>query len=351
MAEEATPGMMAVNILVMAAMAGSLGMLMLWWQRQSQGVCILPMAARKPMRVPLPLMVGGIAFSSLMALAVLVASMVPESVLNAAAETQQPATEAETPDANTTDTESSPDTTKEEKVAELKAKLNSKMWQMLGINFLMFVVFGASVLVAQFGHSRRITQHGKVSYPSAWGSTEKVPEIRATHEYSHLETLFQADEPETGPAEPWELMTELRFAAETCLAAYLPTTLLRLASVALLPKAPSHPFLEMMKDGVEWDIMALIALMAVIVAPLVEELLYRVTILGGIWQHHALPVAWTVSTLLFSFAHGFPDSIALMPLAFAIGYAYIRRRSYRTVVLVHFLFNAFNMVVAGVSML
>ena len=97
--------------------------------------------------------------------------------------------------------------------------------------------------------------------------------------------------------------------------------------------------------------MALIAVMAVVVAPLVEELLYRVTVLGGLWQQNNLMIAWIVSSVLFSFAHGFPDSIALLPLAFAIGYTYIQRRSYRTVVMVHFLFNAFNMAIAGASML
>ena len=40
----------------------------------------------------------------------------------------------------------------------------------------------------------------------------------------------------------------------------------------------------------------------------------------------------------------------LLPLAFVIGYTYMRRRSYRTVVLVHFLFNSFTMAVAGIAM-
>lgn len=54
--------------------------------------------------------------------------------------------------------------------------------------------------------------------------------------------------------------------------------------------------------------------------------------------------------MLFAFAHGFPDSIALIPLAFALGYTYLRRRSYVTVMLVHFLFNGFNMLLALVAL-
>ncbi len=41
-----------------------------------------------------------------------------------------------------------------------------------------------------------------------------------------------------------------------------------------------HPFLEMMKDGIDLSLMAMIFLMAVILAPVVEELFYRIVILG-----------------------------------------------------------------------
>ena len=95
----------------------------------------------------------------------------------------------------------------------------------------------------------------------------------------------------------------------------------------------------------------LIMLMAVVVAPIVEELLYRVTILGGFMQQKATTAGWILSSVLFGFAHGFPDSIALLPLAAVIGYTYIRRRSYRTVILIHLLFNGFNMVIAGIGLM
>ncbi len=58
-----------------------------------------------------------------------------------------------------------------------------------------------------------------------------------------------------------------------------------------------------------------------------------------------------VSCLLFSFAHGFPDSLALLPLAAALGYTYVRRQSYVTVMLIHFFFNAFNMIIATVGLM
>lgn len=158
------------------------------------------------------------------------------------------------------------------------------------------------------------------------------------------------------PEESFSLTRELRFAAEVFLAAYLPTTALRLLIVLIsvgisgeMPK--SHPFLEMLDDGVSVAMIAMIVVMAVFVAPIVEELQFRVVVLGGIAQFGYSRLALTVSSILFAFAHGFPDSIALLPLAFALGYTYLRRRSYVTVMLVHFLFNGFNMILALVALL
>lgn len=157
-------------------------------------------------------------------------------------------------------------------------------------------------------------------------------------------------------SESYSYLRELRYAAEVFLAAYLPTTVLRLIMIKVVflytgEDAESHPFLEMLEDGVTWQTGGLILLMAVGLAPLVEELFYRVVILGGIVQTGRVGSGLVASSVLFCCAHGFPDSIALLPLAFALGYTYIRRQSYRTVMMVHFLFNGFNMLIAGASLL
>ena len=162
-------------------------------------------------------------------------------------------------------------------------------------------------------------------------------------------------EPATEPDEPFSFLTELRYAAEVFLAAYVPTAMLRVLIVILTEgltgEVPDqHPFLEMMESDVGVAVLSLIVLTAVILAPIVEELQFRVVILGGIAQLGRSRLALGVSSVLFAFAHGFPDSLALLPLAFALGYTYLRRRSYITVMMVHFLFNAFNMVLAFASM-
>ena len=162
-------------------------------------------------------------------------------------------------------------------------------------------------------------------------------------------------EPALEADEPFSFLTELRYAAEVFLAAYVPTAMLRVLIVVLTEgltgEVPDqHPFLEMMESDVGMAVLSLIVLTAVILAPIVEELQFRVVILGGIAQLGRSRLALGVSSVLFAFAHGFPDSLALLPLAFALGYTYLRRRSYITVMLVHFLFNAFNMVLAFASM-
>ena len=156
--------------------------------------------------------------------------------------------------------------------------------------------------------------------------------------------------------EQFSFLTELWYAIEVFLAAYLPTAILRIIVVQLTKGLSGedpgqHPFLEMLNAGVGIPVVVMILLTAVFCAPVVEELQYRVIVLGGLAQLGRPMLALWVSSFLFAFAHGFPDSLALVPLAFALGYTYLRRRSYVTVMLVHFLFNGFNMALALLAML
>lgn len=182
-----------------------------------------------------------------------------------------------------------------------------------------------------------------------------VPE--PPHWISPLESAPQDEAPGvTEPDEPFSFLTELRYAGEVFLAAYAPTAVLRilivLLTVGLVGEEPeSHPFLEMMTTGVGVKVLALILMTAVILAPLVEELQFRVIVLGGLAQLGYPMLGLCISSILFAFAHGFPDSLALVPLAVALGYTYLRRRSYITVMMVHFLFNGFNMVLALLAMI
>lgn len=157
------------------------------------------------------------------------------------------------------------------------------------------------------------------------------------------------------PADRFSLFEELRFASEVMLAAYFPTMLLRVILVALMQgitgeEAPSNPLLEMITGGAGGGLLAMIIFLGIVMAPLAEELQFRVVLLGGMLQTTSRRYALAVSSITFALLHGFPDGLALLPLAFALGYAYERRQSYLTVVLVHFLFNSLNLGIAFFGM-
>lgn len=331
-ATEVTTSMVAASLIIMIAMGGSLMMLAAWNARRRAGQAVFPAAHRKPLIIPLPLLGGGILMTTLMALLVF----------------------ANNGDAATTET-----------------TMQTAMLQTINMNGMLLVMFGVVIWLSQQFHSRQLYDTDDVTYKSKHqqpaGTTiddtseQELTNNNESNPYASTFTdqpsaVVEATDPEQSDSEPlpmegWNFFTELRFAAEAFLAAYLPTSMMRVVILQLLPDAPSHPFLELMEQGVSNFTLMLILLMAVVVAPVVEEMLYRVTILGGFMQQNATNAGWIVSSVLFGFAHGFPDSIALLPLAAVIGYTYIRRRSYRTVILIHLLFNAFNMVIAGLGLM
>lgn len=385
---EITAGAVISGLLVLSALIGSLAMMAVWGNRVGQGKPVLPAAARKPLCVPVSLMLCGLALTMTMA-AMVVATPPSEAtqVDDVLTESVNQTPNQETTSSDSADEENLPDTeTDVEGTPALKSvvRLRKMLVGTLMMNLTMFLVFATAVYLAQQGRSRvpksphdltysdeqeavtiqSLSQFGDLDAPTAsmMSSASDIPEspFAPPHPFGvSAESSVnlpatpgdQTDSKVPLELERWNFSRELRFAFETFLVAYLPTAALRILMVSLLPESPSHPFLEMINDGVDAGTMSLIALMAVVVAPLVEELLYRVTILGGMMQQGWLIPGWIVSSVLFGFAHGFPDSMALLPLAFAIGYTYLRRRSYRTVMLVHLLFNGFNMVIAAASMI
>ncbi len=50
-----------------------------------------------------------------------------------------------------------------------------------------------------------------------------------------------------------------------------------------------------------------------------------------------------INALLFAVIHGFPDMIALVPLALILGWIYQRTQSYIAIVTTHAAFNTFNL--------
>ncbi len=148
---------------------------------------------------------------------------------------------------------------------------------------------------------------------------------------------------------------EIAFGLGTACAVFLPVMAINFGVAAAGWKDPDvvHPLLQALKSG-DSRIWPWVALSAVVLAPLLEELQYRVFVQGTLEDRVGLS-GWTsinLSSLLFCgvhFAPGRPDGLALFPLAFALGFLYWRRRSYIAVVVAHATFNGINLVMALLS--
>ncbi|WP_437193918.1 CPBP family intramembrane glutamic endopeptidase [Planctomicrobium sp. SH527] len=132
-------------------------------------------------------------------------------------------------------------------------------------------------------------------------------------------------------------------------ASALPVVVLLLASSAFRSEEKVHPLLKLLQDAGLGEITILIFLSAAIVAPLLEELLFRVILQNSLAEFLPAGVAIGISSILFALVHGFPDAIPLLAFAVILGTVYHYRRSYLTVVLIHMLFNIFNLVVTLLS--
>lgn len=80
---------------------------------------------------------------------------------------------------------------------------------------------------------------------------------------------------------------------------------------------------------------------ACVLAPLVEELIYRVLLQGWLQERIRPSIAVCLVAIVFCARHGLNDMLALMPLALTLGYLFYYRYSYWTVVTTHACFNTF----------
>jgi membrane protease YdiL (CAAX protease family) len=142
-----------------------------------------------------------------------------------------------------------------------------------------------------------------------------------------------------------DLIRQSRFGLQGFLLAFVPVYLLVLAVSPFKQTAEAvHPLLRLVADGyLFWPIVA-----AVLIAPIQEELLYRVLLQEGLVAagypiERALPaVAVFFSFIHFNPSQPSPDFIALFPLALLFGATLHYRRSFLACVLMHMLFNGFN---------
>lgn len=130
------------------------------------------------------------------------------------------------------------------------------------------------------------------------------------------------------------------------LLALIPVMALLLLTQAFRTEEAMHPLFLLLKARPQFSTISWIIISAVLIAPLFEELIYRVLFQG--WLEDLLPpfAAILISSLVFSIVHGFPDCIPLFPLALILGTLFYYRRSYVSNVITHALFNGINLALA-----
>ena len=100
-----------------------------------------------------------------------------------------------------------------------------------------------------------------------------------------------------------------------------------------------HVFLQILQSQQSVPLVVLLIASAVIMAPLEEELLYRVIFQGTLQRSMSPTASILISASVFSAVHGFPDALGLFPLALVLGFLYWRTGSYLTIVTTHAAFN------------
>lgn len=373
---EVTPGQMAAGILVLMMIIFSFRAGLRWiscWQR---GVAPIPVSDRKIVVVPSPLTAIILVISVALALLALnfsvqnafsssaVAEATADESKSAAEENEATADGNESADvAATTAADAATAKTTETDSSEAAQRARMMVVQTIGMNVILIAVIGLAVWLKR--HDRRDPQADlRQDYQSStfeWnvGSDEQPAELPLDEDpsdpsgsgFAETDGLTAAGPPPLALRQSFSWAEELRVALTVVMAVYLPTMLLRAGLVALMHsvtgKLPdSNPMLEILNTDAGRQMAILIGFAAVVMAPLAEELQFRVVILGGLLQMGGGWLAPILTAILFGMAHGIPDGLALLPLAFALGYTYTQRRSYRTVVLVHMLFNLFNVLLA-----
>jgi membrane protease YdiL (CAAX protease family) len=130
------------------------------------------------------------------------------------------------------------------------------------------------------------------------------------------------------------------------LASAIPVLVAALMVAPFRTEKTQHVLLQFIRGEADVVAIAAVAFIAVVAAPLMEELIFRVVLQG--WLTTTLPErqALPIAAGIFAAVHGWPDAIPLFPLALILGMVYHRTHRYFTVVVLHAIFNATNLAFA-----
>ena len=134
------------------------------------------------------------------------------------------------------------------------------------------------------------------------------------------------------------------------LASMMPVLMVLMALEKTGAGRTSHSLLTFMQSHKSASEIMWVGASAVVTAPLLEELVYRVIMQRAISQHFGSKAGIVVAALIFSLVHGWPNMLGLLPLALIIGYVFEQTNNYLAVVATHASFNMCMLVLTLISM-
>lgn len=125
-----------------------------------------------------------------------------------------------------------------------------------------------------------------------------------------------------------------------------PVTVSLAATAAWRSQETQHSFLQLLASQPPLEVLLLMLFTVCVIAPLSEELLFRVILQGWLRSRLARWPAILLTAALFALIHGWRDSLPLLPLALILGWLFDRHHSYLAVVATHSLFNGVMLTLA-----
>ncbi len=145
----------------------------------------------------------------------------------------------------------------------------------------------------------------------------------------------------TSDAQP--LTRQLLYGIVGFLACLVPTLIVFQATLPFRPENLMHPLLKLIGEDKTGQVLITVTISAVLVAPWVEELMFRVILQRTLLKGGSPSFSILLTALAFCAIHpSWQDAVGLAPLALVLGVTYHRTGSFLAVVVIHMLFNAFN---------
>ncbi len=168
-----------------------------------------------------------------------------------------------------------------------------------------------------------------------------------------IETEIKPEEPLQETVTEWgnPLSEKIKIGIYGFFIAFLPVILMLFSTFSLRSEDKLNPLLKIVNANSNLQTFITVGILAVILAPLIEELIFRVIIQGFLVTKLRVNgwIAIVFTALLFSRVHGNPDSFAILPLALVLGVIYYWTRSYLSVVVTHACFNFYNLVIMAIT--